>query len=343
MKKGDATHMNAIMDITNERVRKAFTLVELLVVITIIGILIALLLPAVQAAREAARRMQCGNNVKQIGLAMHAHHEAKGAFPVGHYYYVDKWGMPENIKGTSATWITYLLAYIEQGNVFAMMDWNANFGNATSTNANGEVAMTPLVTLQCPSNEVVKPWADVFARGNYAANNGFGPMKECTPLVLPIQQRTYTLNGVTVTGPKVAGAFYINSKMSAAEIKDGLSNTAFVSEICTVPGEDIRGVLHYPEGPIYHHNYTPNSSAPDLIRTGSCVNVPFAPCDPSNASNYESRNILMTARSLHPGGVNLLLGDGSVRFVSDSVALVIWQALSTPDRLEGESASLGDF
>jgi prepilin-type N-terminal cleavage/methylation domain-containing protein len=327
---------------------KGFTLVELLVVITIIGILIALLLPAVQAAREAARRMQCANNLKQIGLAMHLHCEAKGTFPTGHYFYINASGQGENTKGTSATWITYLLHYVEGGNVFDAIDWassgsGSNFGNASATNANGRVAMTRLPVFQCPSNDIVELWNDIFARGTYAANNGFGPMHELEPPSSTISTRSYTFNGHNLKGASLGGVFYMNSHMTPADISDGLSNTAFVSEICAVPGTDIRGVLHYPEGPIYHHNYTPNSSNPDLIRSSACVNVEYAPCDPSNSSSYNGRNILMTARSHHPGGVGLLLGDGSVRFVSDSTSLDVWQALCTPKSLPGEIECPTDY
>jgi prepilin-type N-terminal cleavage/methylation domain-containing protein len=92
--------------------RIAFTLVELLVVIAIIGILIALLLPAVQAAREAARRAQCTNNLKQIGVACHAHHGAKGYLPTGHFWPESNMG---DQGGAEATWLTFLLNYVEQG------------------------------------------------------------------------------------------------------------------------------------------------------------------------------------------------------------------------------------
>ena len=111
------------------RPRIAFTLVELLVVITIIGILIALLLPAVQAAREAARRMQCSNNLKQIGLALHMHLEAKGTFPDGWSWFSDT---NEKLGGNEATWITRLLPYVEQAGVDGTIDWTKAFGQAAA-------------------------------------------------------------------------------------------------------------------------------------------------------------------------------------------------------------------
>ena len=103
---------------------RAFTLVELLVVITIIGILIALLLPAVQSAREAARRLQCTNNLKQLGLSFHLHHEQKGYLPNGHYYPVPP--IPNN-HGTGSSWFPHLLPYIEQQNLYDKIDWEAHF------------------------------------------------------------------------------------------------------------------------------------------------------------------------------------------------------------------------
>ena len=293
-----------------------FTLVELLVVITIIGILIALLLPAVQAAREAARRMQCTNNLKQIGAALHMHHEQKGVFPVGHF-----WGpkcvVDEKGYGAEATWITYLLPYVEQNNLDAQINWDYAFGYASQ----GErklrpVTSTTIPVFVCPSIGPVNPiYDESYARGNYAGNNGIGPMAEVN--AAPTREET--------------GVFFINSITSAASVKDGLSNTAFVAEIVTVAGNDMRGILHVPEGPIYHHDYTPNSSAYDNIRQGMCINVQQAPCNDSLFANSMNRQLTMTARSMHPGGVCLLLGDASVHFVSDSMNLNTWRAIGTPN------------
>jgi hypothetical protein len=139
----------------------------------------------------------------------------------------------------------------------------------------------------------------------------------------------------------IAGVFYVNSKTSAADITDGLSNTALVSEVRVVDGNDYRGVMHLLAGCHYHHNSTPNSSNPDWLRTDNCVSVPDALCQ--GTYNGWVPNVIVTARSAHAGGVNLLLGDASVRFVSDSINLNVWQALATPKALPGEVVSIGDF
>jgi prepilin-type processing-associated H-X9-DG protein len=143
----------------------------------------------------------------------------------------------------------------------------------------------------------------------------------------------------------MAGVFFLESQRRGRKVSyvsDGLSKTAFASEILTVDpvgtNDDARGVMHYPEGPIYHHNRTPNDRFPDQTRPTGCVNKLLTPCQESNPG----RAVVMTARSTHAGGVNLLLGDGSVRFVTDSIALAIWQALSTPSAAKNEPA-IGTF
>ena len=301
--------------------KHGFTLTELLVVITIIGILISLLLPAVQAAREAARRSQCANNLKQIGVAMQSHHEKMGSFPCGHFW-------SQSINDGEETWITYLLPYLDQGNLYSQIDWSKGFGHAADTGAAQlAITRTPLSVFLCPSNGPVEAIVNgCYARGNYAANNGMGPMREFSTSDLPI------------TRP--AGVFYLNSWIPAARIRDGLSNTAFVSEILAVPGNDERGMLHYCEGVLYQCNNTPNSSTPDELRKTCCVSMPDAPCDDSLFSSWNDRMLTMTARSTHPGGVGLVLGDGSTRFVANGIALSTWQALSTP---AGAEIISGDF
>ena len=135
------------------------------------------------------------------------------------------------------------------------------------------------------------------------------------------------------------GVFFINSWLAFRQLPDGMSQTVMVSETrCPKNSLDGRGIMHYPEGPLYHHNRTPNSLAPDEIRTDWCRTTPQAPCIGAYPAFNSIRDI-RTARSSHPGGVNVLLGDGSVQFVSQVINLNVWQALSSPS--DGET--VGEF
>ena len=300
-----------------------FTLVELLVVVTIIALLIALLLPAVQAARGAARRAQCMNNLKQIGLAMHMYHEEKNTFPFGHLWNSATAPSPEYPGGgCEGTWITCLLPYLGYQVLYGTIDWRRPFSYASDQ---VEVGKAFLPVFMCPAIGPVGLLGGTSARGTYAANNGMGPMMESDMTNLPLH--------------RCGGVFYMNSSLSVADVRDGLSNTVFVSEIRAVPGKDIRGKMHYPEGPLYQHNYTPNSAMPDQVRMGWCVSLPEAPCDGSLFNSYKPRYMTMSARSAHGGGVHALLGDGGVRFVKDSVNLKVWRSLSTP---QGGEVVAGD-
>lgn len=315
--------------------RRGFTLVELLVVIAIIGILIALLLPAVQAAREAARRMQCTNNLKQIGLACHVHHNAKGHLPTGHFW-------PENNSGSSdgaeATWVTFTLPYLEQNAANGALEWDKSFGHSLNGVNTTIISMT-LPMLTCPSCPQVEPWSGAYARGSYAANNGIGPMRESTLGNLPVMR---PVPNSSQTSASTAGVFYFNSRTKIRDISDGTSKTAFASEIRLLnSATDFRGVLHYPEGPLYHHNYTPNSSVPDEIRAAFCDDRPEAPCV-GTFQIWNPRVLTVTARSYHPGGANLLLGDGSVTFIDETIEQKTWWALCTPQAVDGEGP-LGEF
>jgi prepilin-type N-terminal cleavage/methylation domain-containing protein/prepilin-type processing-associated H-X9-DG protein len=299
--------------------RAAFTLIELLVVIAIIAILIGLLTPAVQKVREAAARAECANNLKQIGLALHNYHDQFRRFPAGYWWK----GSPIRADSNESTWITHLLPYVEQGNLHSRVDMNvAHFGSTSATNVSRRITLVTVPIFRCPSDQrpkvVTVAWP-YWERGSYAANNGIGPMRVANaPPYDPFS---------TVVSP---GVFLQNSQTRIATIKDGTSNTVFVSELLNVPeGDDFRGVMHYPEGPLYQHNYTPNSAAPDEFRSSLCVNWPRAPCI-GTYPDWSTRRVILTARSNHSGGVNTLLGDGSVRFVGDGVSSNVWQAVATP-------------
>jgi type II secretory pathway pseudopilin PulG len=317
--------------------------VELLVVIAIIGVLVALLLPAVQAAREAARRAHCTNNVKQIGLAMHNFHSARNHFPRGYYWESAPGDDTDfNRNENEATWVYYLLPYLEETSVSDRTDKTRGFGFAVVDGTNETVIGKTLATFVCPSGEQAEPWNKAYAKGSYVANNGIGPMRDSTTSDIPVER---PVPRTSLMSTSTAGVFFLNSDMKAGKITDGTSHTAFVSEIRMVAEteqitrvwakEDFRGALHYPEGPLYHHNYTPNSLVPDGVRTGQCVDLPAAPCVEAY-TNWRPRELMLTARSYHVGGVNLLLGDGGVRFVDDSIDLISWQALCTPQQVPGE-------
>jgi prepilin-type N-terminal cleavage/methylation domain-containing protein len=213
--------------------KSAFTLVELLVVIAIIGILIALLLPAVQAAREAARRAQCANNFKQIGIAMHLHHEALGHLPAGHFWPKAPAALAKgqgnlDLGGSEATWITYLLNYCEEGNLENKLDWTRGFGFSSNGHPNAAVTGTSLPMFTCPSNGRQVNWYSAnYARGNYVANNGLGPMQEWVyDPHFPVPGKR--LDSAT-NAPLDPGAFYLNSDLPFASFRDGTSKTALVS------------------------------------------------------------------------------------------------------------------
>jgi prepilin-type N-terminal cleavage/methylation domain-containing protein len=302
-----------------------FTLVELLVVITIIGILIALLLPAVQAAREAARRAQCANNLKQIGLALHMHHDQHGHLPYGHFSGTTRANMSTSATAfDESTWVYRILPYLEQAPLFDSVNLTSlGFGNACSGSwYQRSITSTVLAGLICPSNPPISPnpvWAGsnptvagCYAKGTYAANNGLGALTE-----------RYMDDKTT----RDQGPFYLNSKTTFGDFKNGTSNAMMVAEVIAVSGDvDERGAIHTVEGSLYHWNYTPNNLTPDNLRTGNCdKNDPNAPCIDAFPNFYDP-SLIVTSRSYHSGGVQLVLGDGSVHFANQSIDTKIWQA-----------------
>ena len=292
-----------------------FTLVELLVVIAIIGILIALLLPAVQAAREAARRLQCSNNLKQLGLGLHNYHDAFKCFPPGHTLY-------SSVLNDAFTWPLFLWPHVEQNALYEQNDFNSNWG---SCGTNAALLGTVLDGFQCPSDGESEFGHTCRTRNSYVANTGIGHLRKEVP---PSQQ---------------PGIFMQNKSLKFRDIRDGTSTTAGISEIIKVGGGyEYRGTWSYPEGCHYQHDRTPNTRIPDEMRIGMCAatdaNHVHAPCI-GTYSNHLTRNMLVSARSWHPGGVQVMLMDGAVRFASDTIALDNWMALGTAHGSE----VLGEF
>jgi prepilin-type processing-associated H-X9-DG protein len=327
----------------------------LLVVIAIIAVLIALLLPAVQAAREAARRMQCTNNLKQIGLALHNYASAFAeALPNNGYVGV---GYPNDHSP-----LVRLLPYLEQGNLYNVVNFDVQMGHPGTTDlpaAMHTAARLVVAGFLCPSDGA-QPIHDYalpsgaripFASCNYAMNHGSG------------------MDGVFHPGNGVAsdGLCWVGSTVRLSAITDGTSNTLVFTESLIGPGtapasgtpdfqayratvtsgtQDVANAADaggfaaissmvsgwngtrqnnwlrgsVPDGPMLNGRFVPNAKVPDLV--------------------YFSTKIT-AARSRHPGGVNACLADGSVRFVKDSIARDPWHAVWT--RAGGEVVSSDAF
>lgn len=315
----------------NNSIRRSrgFTLIELLVVIAIIAILIALLLPAVQQAREAARRTQCRNNLKQLGLALHNYHDVHLCFPFGH-------------EGTTKAFSAFsmLLPYLEQGNLYAQIDFNV----PVSHENNAVARMIEFPALRCPS-DLANALPALGGATNYFANKGSG-----------------VLWGHP-TGPNAGfsaqnGVMYNGSRIRIADITDGTSNTAAICERLLADGNN--GVVS-PVADVFFSPASP-TTADEAVQICNAVDIsnlanqfPLFMGAPwmngqhtylhTNVPNARSCGFFLINRasmppsSRHTGGVQMLLCDGSVRFVTENIDLLTWRAIGT--RNGGEV--LGEF
>jgi prepilin-type N-terminal cleavage/methylation domain-containing protein/prepilin-type processing-associated H-X9-DG protein len=310
------------------RRRTGFTLIELLVVIAIIAILIGLLVPAVQKVREAAARLQCSNNLKQWGLALHTYHDARKAFPYGNSR-VNPPG--QEVAGTATppagattarrTLYVVLWPYIEQAPLYGQYNLSVGFWQAPNTIVNTTTGLVaqPLSLYYCPSDRPGAYWeGDQYyrARGNYVPN--YGPQLLFTP---GVRNAPF--------GWTSSGGFnrYTPYHSRIADFTDGTSNTLMMAEIrmaATDALSDTRGDIMNDQGsPWFMAINTPNSG---IDYTLDCSNTdPTMPCGVQNGTVGQQIN----ARSRHTGGVNVVMADGSVHFVSNNITLATWQALST--------------
>jgi prepilin-type N-terminal cleavage/methylation domain-containing protein len=294
-------------------VHAGFTLVELLVVITIIGILIALLLPAVQTAREAARRMQCTNNLRQWNLGMVAYEHSNGAFPFGIMNGGSGGINAEGLCGADGanrrqTFVIALWPYLEQSAIYGEYDFNYTFYSMK----NRPCVLAQLSLYFCPCDRKGFWKGDIYTRtrGNYVLNWGYCDFSQTQPLI-----------------DHSAGPFGSNWQAMASQITDGLSNTMFMGEIIQGTNDedfDHRGdFINNDQGAAqFMTYYTPNSGIDSVTCLGPSPNEP-GPCNNRTGPVYAS------ARSNHAGGVSVSFGDGAVQFISDSIDLNIWRAIST--------------
>jgi prepilin-type N-terminal cleavage/methylation domain-containing protein/prepilin-type processing-associated H-X9-DG protein len=336
--------------------RRAFTLIELLVVIAIIGLLVALLLPAVQAAREAARRAECNNHLKQIGVAMANYHSTYVTFPPGRL-------RCETVPNQGRCYSAYifLLPFLEQANIQQAFNLLANADSPDPLNPNANIAarLEQPDVLFCPSDQHNTPMPG-FAVHNYPLSTG----------------TTFPVSPLNPGGVPVTGVFFENSKIGVRDILDGTSNTVCISEtvislagmgenpagvwdgqptkgfilttgndnawnspeLTSYPSQCVagnqleqgRGVKWFfgaPGHSMYNHIRAPNDPSIDCRGGGTLSKL-----GPS-VWNLLSHNT--TCHSNHPGGVNALSCDGHVQFVTDNVALIVWQAVGS--RAGGEA------
>lgn len=326
------------------RRQRGFTLIELLVVIAIIAVLVALLLPAVQQAREAARRTQCKNNMKQVGLALHNYQTAVNAFPPISV-------LPCNGQTNASPWSAQvrLLPYIEQTAAEDLVNYNDPIGFSSNTPNHQRVCQLRVAVYMCPSEVNDK------ARINGVAGN--------PPIHYPIN---YQMNEGTwfvfdpVSGAGGDGAFYPNRAMRPADIADGLSNTMFAAEakvyqpnlwdsynpstLGVAPPNTVAALSAYYGGTFDSNGHTEWVEG-DVHETG--ITTVFTPntvvaytmsgitydVDVTSSRDGESATAptyaAVTARSYHSGVVNVLMGDGGVRSINNSINLAVWRGLGT--------------
>ncbi|MCE9566298.1 MAG: DUF1559 domain-containing protein [Planctomycetes bacterium] len=281
-------------------------------VIAIIAVLIGLLLPAVQKVRESAARMKCANNLKQLALGTHNYQDSNGFFPPG---ITSALVGPDGAYGEDRrVWSLYLLPYIEQNALWNVLE----SARASGSSMNGtwflpgdpQLVMVP--GWQCPSDPNGGKRTTISGNqgvhGNYAALAG-----------------STAYNTTTPGGTNMNGLFYTASRLQIMNITDGSSNTLMLSEILLSPdvtSHDTRGRYWNQArsgGVLFTTLNPPNSPTPDVIN--HCQSISTAPCTQSDNNQNSS------ARSAHPGGVNVALGDASVRFVTNAAAG--WQVAGT--------------
>ena len=320
---------------------RGVTLIELLVIVAIIGLLVGLLLPAVQASRESARRLRCQSNLRQIGLALANYETALGVYPFG--------VGGKAPQGYKARWSaqSQMLPYLEQGTLFSSMNFGLlPWGHDPDYSPQNQTTLSTKVDLfLCPSD------TDQIAEEFHLAHNNYRASAGTLPINLTV--------GSSRGDGRNDGVFWYQSSTRPASVSDGMSTTAFFSERCLGNSSrpDVLGDYYvakptaadcdrattasprygfdeiewsgqrWADGNVYytryHHILTPNRPSCNF-----------------GVDDFQSLCIV-TATSRHPGGINVLMGDGAVRFVRDGLSPTVWRALGTI--AGGGSLGSGDF
>lgn len=330
--------------------RSGFTLIELLVVIAIIGVLVALLLPAVQQAREAARRTQCRNNLKQYGLALHNYHDVWGGFPIGG---VGGWADGDRYK---LSWQARILPQIDNSPLFQQIDWN-RVNPAAYTLPDGRLLLSvPSTVARCPSDispmtivsddSAMVPNGTPRFQGSYTGSLGSqqtpsadGNCNQWLQFAEPLAAGNAT-HGDATTKNQLSGMFSrglwgTGLTIRIADVIDGTSNTFHVGEV-------LANCQSHRQWGFYHYDGINNAHASTLVPINN-----FTTCDgaspgqithPSCTPN-SNWNFAWGFKSYHVGGAHFLLADGAVRFIGQNINHTTYQRLG--GRADG--GVVGDF
>jgi len=333
----------------NAQRRSGFTLIELLVVIAIIAILIGLLLPAVQKVREAAARMKCQNNLKQIGIAIHGYHDAMGRFPPGSSADIPPWKTTpptDPIQDWGSSWMVHMLAYIEQTAVLSKWQFAGQSG-WQSANNNSTIKGLTISIYRCPSTSLpdLNPYSSTLP-GAGGVGIMYTSYTSISGSAIDSGIKTYGTNLVSEQG-----ILYANSMVTMLQINDGTSNTVMVGEqsnhLRDVNNQVVLGgkyggpsniavTSQGPDGWIQGSMIPANTVAPggpknkggnDAVYNANTIRyqinqIGFTITSPGTSDNV-GNNIPLS--SMHTGGTNLLFGDGSVRFWTNSTPLLTLQ------------------
>ena len=298
--------------------RVGFTLIELLVVIAIIAILVSLLLPAVQQAREAARRTQCRNNLKQFGLALANYHDAYGMYAIG--------GTGGYTSAPAIGFIPRLLPFLDHGPVFNQLDLNATYAWATVLSNGQAASQTVLPMAVCPSDAHLGPNPDSqgFALTSYDASLGSQGLQSPDPNCQPyystaLMQGFY--DGMSISGVSGMGN-RVGAVASQRDVTDGTSNTIHMGEILPSCNDHAAGGFWFSNGMNFHA-----STAAEINDLTTCPWAAPADIRYPNCTAQSNWNIGWAFRSMHTGGAHFLFADGSVHFLSENINYMTYQRL----------------
>ncbi|MEO8497491.1 MAG: DUF1559 domain-containing protein, partial [Planctomycetota bacterium] len=290
--------------------RRGVTLVELLVVISIIGILVALLLPAVQAAREAGRRIQCANHLHQMVIAAQNYHDSFRTFPSGFV-------LPNQVM-----WSGLLLPQLEQSTIYDTLD----FGAPWSSGPNAAACSTLLSVFRCPSAPVAE----------HTSVQGIADRVPCTYLACATGlMRNESGPPPTAGGSNLDGIFFLNSRVKLRDVLDGTSSTVSIGE--SLFDTNVRGIDHGGTVHIVDHWYigSPLINPADVSESLGSTAVPVNRIFDQNAF-IDEKELCFSSR--HPGGAQVSFVDGHVSMIAQTIDAAVWSALGT--RAQGEAAQV---